>query len=110
MRRTLSAAAMVVLLFLSGCTGIHGSQFVFGSADDDEAVANLGARLVRVEFDIGTSCSTMQPVLEHYANAGARVLALAGFSGTIPTLRPELRFMPSGSCRPVLPSILLRMV
>lgn len=80
MRNILSAGLCALLL--SGCTGmVAGPDFQASS----QAAHGLGAQLVRVEFAIGSSCSSMEPAMSAYANNGARVLVLAGFDGHIPT-------------------------
>ena len=45
----------------------------------------LGARNVRMEFDISTPVSEMSPILAQYFGAGIRPLLLAGFHGRRPT-------------------------
>jgi hypothetical protein len=52
-----------------------------GSADPREAeiAQQLGAKLVRVEFDIRTPPSRMRETLQMYDSRGIRVLLLAGF-------------------------------
>jgi hypothetical protein len=45
----------------------------------------LGAKHVRMEFDITTSVATMTPIIAAYAKAGIQPLLLAGFSGRTPT-------------------------
>jgi len=48
-------------------------------------IQQLGAHTVRMEFEIGTSPSTFASVVEQYAEAGIRIMPLAGFEGTLPT-------------------------
>jgi nitrate reductase cytochrome c-type subunit len=48
-------------------------------------VSSEGAKTVRLEFQIGTSASSMESVMGSYAAKGIRVLPLAGFSGRVPT-------------------------
>lgn len=62
-------------------TGIDSGQ----EADDFAATTQLGAKLVRIEFSIGTPAAQLQPVIADYAAIGVRVLPLAGFHGTLPT-------------------------
>lgn len=63
-------------------TGIQG-----GANDWDARVgANLGARVVRVEFSIGTPVSAMRAYVADYADRGVRILPLAGFHGRIPSV------------------------
>jgi hypothetical protein len=50
------------------------------------AAGTLGAKLVRVEFDIGTPVSAMRTTIDQLARAGARPLLLVGFEGRIPTV------------------------
>jgi hypothetical protein len=45
----------------------------------------LGAKLVRIEFPIGTRTSEIEPVIAGYAAKGIRVLLLASFHGRLPT-------------------------
>jgi hypothetical protein len=45
----------------------------------------LGARLVRVEFAIGTPTSAMRPLIADYADRGMSVLLLAGFYKRLPS-------------------------
>jgi hypothetical protein len=54
-------------------------------ATDFTATTQLGAKLVRIEFSVGTTAAQMQPVIARYAAIGVRVLPLAGFYGTLPT-------------------------
>lgn len=76
MRRALALTAALLALTTTGCTGLAvGPDF----GPSSSAVSSLGAHLVRAEFPIGASCSSMEPQMTAYANAGARVLALAGF-------------------------------
>lgn len=63
-------------------TGIQG-----GANDWDARVgAKLGAKVVRVEFTIGTSVATMRQYVADYANRGIRILPLAGFHGRLPSV------------------------
>jgi hypothetical protein len=54
-------------------------------ANDFTATTELGAKLVRIEFSIGTPAAQLQPVIAEYAAIGVRVLPLASFYGTLPT-------------------------
>jgi hypothetical protein len=54
-------------------------------ANDFSATTQLGAKLVRIEFSVGTTAAQMQPTIAGYAAIGVRVLPLAGFYGTLPT-------------------------
>jgi hypothetical protein len=49
------------------------------------AAGKLGARVVRIEFDIGTPVASMRTSLAAIAGFGARPLLLAGFHGRMPT-------------------------
>ncbi len=49
------------------------------------ASAQLGAKIVRVEFEINTPTSVIEPVIAAYAAKGIRVAPLAGFYGRLPT-------------------------
>ena len=49
------------------------------------AAKMLGARTVRVEFDISTPVSQMRSSVDQIARAGARPLLLAGFEGRLPS-------------------------
>ncbi len=63
-------------------TGIQG-----GANDWDARVgAKLGAKVVRVEFAIGTPVASMRAYIADYADRGIRVLPLAGFHGRIPSV------------------------
>jgi hypothetical protein len=52
---------------------------------DVPAAAMLGAKVVRIDFDISTPASLMQSVIGAYAAHGIRVLPLATFTGTLPS-------------------------
>ena len=74
-RATASAAALEIGL-------VSGSDH-----DTDAAVADrLGAKLVRVEFRIGSPVSELRPVIAAHANRGTRVVPLASFNNRVPTL------------------------
>ena len=49
------------------------------------AAGKLGARVVRVEFDIGTPAASMRKSIAAITRRGARPLLLAGFHGRMPT-------------------------
>jgi hypothetical protein len=49
------------------------------------AARRLGARVVRVEFDIGTPAGALRRSVDAIADRGARPLLLAGFHGRMPT-------------------------
>jgi hypothetical protein len=53
--------------------------------NDVSAAVQLGAKVVRVEWDIKTSPATLEPVIAAYAARGIRVAPLAGFYGRLPT-------------------------
>jgi hypothetical protein len=54
--------------------------------NEARVTGRLGARLVRVEFRIGTPAAALRPVIAAHALNGTRVLPLAGFHGTMPTV------------------------
>lgn len=63
-------------------TGIQG-----GANDWDARVgAKLGAKVVRVEFAIGTPVASMRAYVADYADRGIRILPLAGFHGRLPSV------------------------
>jgi hypothetical protein len=62
-------------------TGIDSGM----EANDYTATTQLGAKLVRIEWTIGTTAAQMQPVIANYAAIGVRVLPLVSFYGTLPT-------------------------
>jgi len=49
------------------------------------AAGKLGARVVRVEFDIATPAASLRPTVAALTRRGARPLLLAGFEGRMPT-------------------------
>ena len=68
------------------------------------AAASLGARLVRIEWEIGTPPERLDGVVAAYWKRGVRIQPLAGFYGRVPSsaeamsLRAwALRFGPGGS-------------
>ena len=52
---------------------------------DVGGAAQLGAKIVRIEFEIGMPTSEMEAVIAGYAAKGIRVAPLAGFDGTLPS-------------------------
>ena len=69
-----------------------------------QAAAKLGARLVRIEWEIGTAPSQLDDVVAAYARQGVRVQPLAGFHARLPSAAEAaslrawaLRFGPGGS-------------
>jgi hypothetical protein len=62
-------------------TGINSG----GEAADFTTVSKLGAKLVRVGFNISDTAAQLRPTIEKYAAEGVRVLPLAEFTGTMPT-------------------------
>jgi hypothetical protein len=60
---------------------VSGSAILWQLPD----IKTLGAKHVRMEFDINTPVSTMTPIIASYAKAGVKPLLLAGFSGRTPT-------------------------
>ncbi|HEU4702427.1 MAG TPA: hypothetical protein VFS37_08100 [Conexibacter sp.] len=49
-------------------------------------VTSLGARSARLIYNVGTSASSMAPVIDAYARAGVRPLLAAHFYGRLPTV------------------------
>jgi len=49
-------------------------------------VTSLGARTARLIYNIGTTASSMAPVIDAYARAGVRPLLAAHFYGRLPTV------------------------
>jgi len=49
-------------------------------------ITSLGARSARLLYTIGTSASSMAPVIDAYARAGVRPLLAADFYGRLPTI------------------------
>jgi hypothetical protein len=49
-------------------------------------VTSLGARSARLVYNIGTTASSMAPVIDAYARAGVRPLLAAHFYGRLPTV------------------------
>jgi hypothetical protein len=81
----LATAAAPVTTLAGGGTFTPG---IVSSADHGLsafAAHSLGARTVRVEFDIATPVSQMRSTISAIAGAGARPLLLAGFEGRLPT-------------------------
>jgi hypothetical protein len=56
-----------------------------GLTTDAGYATQLGASYVRVEFDITSSTTQIEPVIAKYASSGTRVLLLASFYGRIPS-------------------------
>jgi hypothetical protein len=70
-----------------GATGAFSPGLV-ASADhalSAAAAKRVGAKVVRVEFDIGTAPAQMRQSVAAITDAGARPLLLAGFHGRMPT-------------------------
>jgi hypothetical protein len=91
--RLLALAAVLVLV---GCGATQQAVarskhftpgVVAGAYDHRSAKATrlLGARVVRVEFDIGTQPAAMRSSVAAVAKTGARPLLLAGFHGRVPS-------------------------
>jgi hypothetical protein len=77
-----------------GCNGDAADakqRFAPGLVSTDDhrlsaiAAGKLGARVVRVEFDIGTPAASLRPTVAALTRRGARPLLLAGFHGRMPT-------------------------
>jgi hypothetical protein len=63
--------------------GIVSGSDVMGEV---QAAGRLGAKVVRVEFGIAQPASVLRPVVSAYAANGVRVLPLAGFHASMPTV------------------------
>lgn len=63
-------------------TGIQGGANTW----DARVGAQLGAKVVRVEFAIGTTVAAMRSYVADYADRGIRILPLAGFHGRLPSV------------------------
>jgi hypothetical protein len=48
-------------------------------------ISSLGARTARLLYEVGTSASSMAPVIDAYARAGVRPLLAASFYGRLPS-------------------------
>ncbi len=72
----------------SAARGPRGFEvgLVNSSWHDPKVLASLGAPIARVEFRVGTSVEQMRPAFATFAAAGTRILPLAGFKGTLPTV------------------------
>jgi hypothetical protein len=77
-----------------GCNGDAADakqRFAPGLVSTDDhrlsaiAAGKLGARVVRVEFEIGTPAASLRPTVAALTRRGARPLLLAGFHGRMPT-------------------------
>jgi hypothetical protein len=88
--------ALAAVLVVAGCGAAqqaiarskHFSPGVVAGAYDHrsaKATRLLGARVVRVEFDIGTPAAAMRSSVAAVAKTGARPLLLAGFHGRVPS-------------------------
>jgi len=68
-------------------TAAESRPFVTGVVAGGGALSTqIDPPLVRVEFLIGATPDDIRPTVEAYAARGSRVLLLAGFPGTVPTL------------------------
>ena len=92
--RALLAAAVLLAALAGGCNGDAADakqRFAPGLVSTDDhrlsaiAAGKLGARVVRVEFDIGTPAAALRPTVAALTRRGARPLLLAGFHGRMPT-------------------------
>ena len=61
---------------------VSGSDVI----NEARTTAKLGAKLVRVEFAIGTPATNLRAAIAAHAANGTRVLPLAGFHGRLPTV------------------------
>jgi hypothetical protein len=52
---------------------------------DVTGASKLGAKIVRIDFGIGTTAAQLEPIIAGYAAKGIRVAPLAGFYGGMPT-------------------------
>ncbi len=82
---------LMAALLIVACTPAPPSGFTPGlvaNADLGSADAGnkVGAKVMRVEFDIGASTSSMAGAYSYYAARGISILPLAGFAGRIPTV------------------------
>jgi hypothetical protein len=62
-------------------TGMQGGA----NSWDARVGAKLGAKVVRVEFEIDTTIAAMRDHVADYADRGIRILPLAGFHGRLPS-------------------------
>jgi hypothetical protein len=92
--RALLAAAVLLAALAGGCNGDAADakqRFAPGLVSTDDhrlsaiAAGKLGARVVRVEFEIGTPAASLRPTVAALTRRGARPLLLAGFHGRMPT-------------------------
>ena len=92
--RALLAVAVLLAALAGGCNGDAADakqRFAPGLVSTDDhrlsaiAAGKLGARVVRVEFDIGTPAASLRPTVAALTRRGARPLLLAGFHGRMPT-------------------------
>ena len=82
------AVALVAALGATGQASAHFRPGVVASADHGRsarAASLLGARVVRVEFDIGTPATALRRSVAAISRRGATPLLLAGFHGRLPT-------------------------
>jgi hypothetical protein len=93
LRALLTVAALLALL-AAGCDSDDADakqRFAPGLVSTDDhrlsaiAAGKLGARVVRVEFDIGTPAAALRPTVAALTRRGARPLLLAGFHGRMPS-------------------------
>ncbi len=90
-RATLAAVMLVVCCGTAQQASARSNHFtpgvVAGAYDHRSAKATrlLGARVVRVEFDIGTPAAALRSSVAAVARTGARPLLLAGFHGRMPS-------------------------
>jgi hypothetical protein len=87
-RITAAALALVAGLGVGEATARPFTPGLVATADHKRSAAaasRLGARVVRVEFDVGTRPRAMRPTVRRLARRGTRALLLAGFHGRMPT-------------------------
>jgi hypothetical protein len=92
--RALASVAVVLAALTAGCDSDSADakqRFTPGLVATANhklsavAAGKLGARVVRVEFDIGTPARSMRSTVAAIVRHGARPLLLAGFHGRLPT-------------------------
>ena len=77
-------SAPVAISFPAFQPGINAG-WIYNGQLDEQAVATLGAKVVRVNFPIEWTTSELKPTIAGYAALGVRVAPLASFDGRIPT-------------------------
>jgi hypothetical protein len=82
--RALPAVLLAGLVLWPGayCPGLHSST---DFAKSSQAGQTLGAQIMRVEFPVCSTASSLDAAFTTFANRGIRVLPLAGFHGAMPS-------------------------